>query len=452
MVIGAGPTGSFLALALARRGHAVTVLDRDPGPAADGSWERPGVPQFRQPHAFRSQIAEALRAELPGVLEALVADGAYLAEGQMGVRRSVYEAVFRRALSGEPGVTMLAGSARDIRTDAAGRPVLISDTGISTADLVLNATGRARFLKHRRTAGLDVDSGLAYVSREYQVAPGARDEFYAGARHIWNLPGYLVRVFPSDSNVISTLFVRRADDRDLTVLRHPEAYEAATAAVPPLAALMTADKVRPISRVYPGGAMRNIYRGQLTKDEIDTPGVIHVGDAVFSPSPMYGRGIATSLIQARALLELIDAGHDRDSVTRRFDAWCTGRMLPWFHDQVLDDAGVIGMWDGGDLEIDGRLPSATITRAVAGEPRWRDVIGQYLDMRVLPSALAPVEVAARERIAAGWRPAFADGPDRQELLRVIRGSVNRTSPVRPAFAARSAGSSGHKSPGTSGAA
>src|ERR1041384_4415250 len=149
VVIGAGPTGSFLALALARRGHAVTVLDRDPGPAPDGSWERPGVMQFRQPHALRSQIVDALRAELPEVLEALVEDGVYFADGQMGGRRSVYEAAFRRALAAEPGVTMFTGSARDVRTDAGGRPVLISDAGLGPVDLVLNATGRARFLQHR---------------------------------------------------------------------------------------------------------------------------------------------------------------------------------------------------------------------------------------------------------------------------------------------------------------
>ena len=35
-IIGAGPTGLFLGAALARRGHRVTAVDRDPGPAADG--------------------------------------------------------------------------------------------------------------------------------------------------------------------------------------------------------------------------------------------------------------------------------------------------------------------------------------------------------------------------------------------------------------------------------
>ena len=39
-IVGAGPTGLYLAIALARRNHRVIVIDRDRGPAPDGSWGR----------------------------------------------------------------------------------------------------------------------------------------------------------------------------------------------------------------------------------------------------------------------------------------------------------------------------------------------------------------------------------------------------------------------------
>lgn len=42
-IVGAAPTGIFTAIALARRGHEVTAIDRDPGPDGDGSWNRRGV-------------------------------------------------------------------------------------------------------------------------------------------------------------------------------------------------------------------------------------------------------------------------------------------------------------------------------------------------------------------------------------------------------------------------
>ena len=75
-IVGAGPTGLFTSIALARRGHAVTVVDRDPGPLPDGTWPRAGVMQFHHPHAFRLQVVEALAAEMPEVLDTLAAVGA----------------------------------------------------------------------------------------------------------------------------------------------------------------------------------------------------------------------------------------------------------------------------------------------------------------------------------------------------------------------------------------
>ena len=68
-IIGSGPTGLFLGAALARRGHRVTAVDRDPGPEADGTWPRRGVMQFHHAHAFRGQVLSALQAELPEAYE-----------------------------------------------------------------------------------------------------------------------------------------------------------------------------------------------------------------------------------------------------------------------------------------------------------------------------------------------------------------------------------------------
>ena len=51
-IIGAGPAGLFTGAGLARRGHQVIAVERDPGPAADGSWPRLGVMQFHHAHAL----------------------------------------------------------------------------------------------------------------------------------------------------------------------------------------------------------------------------------------------------------------------------------------------------------------------------------------------------------------------------------------------------------------
>ena len=82
-IIGAGPAGLFTGAGLARRGHEVVAVERDPGPAADGSWPRRGVMQFHHAHAFRNQVTEALRQELPDALSRWVAAGAEPVELQL---------------------------------------------------------------------------------------------------------------------------------------------------------------------------------------------------------------------------------------------------------------------------------------------------------------------------------------------------------------------------------
>jgi 2-polyprenyl-6-methoxyphenol hydroxylase-like FAD-dependent oxidoreductase len=82
VVAGGGPVGIFTATALARRGNDVTLVDRDPGPPADGVWRRAGVMQFEHAHGWRPQVLEAFRAEMPDVVEALLAAGARLEDAR----------------------------------------------------------------------------------------------------------------------------------------------------------------------------------------------------------------------------------------------------------------------------------------------------------------------------------------------------------------------------------
>jgi hypothetical protein len=63
-------------------GHQVIVLERDPaGPPDDPAeaweqWQRPGLNQFRLPHAFLGGFREVLDTELPEVSKALQDAGA----------------------------------------------------------------------------------------------------------------------------------------------------------------------------------------------------------------------------------------------------------------------------------------------------------------------------------------------------------------------------------------
>ena len=153
IIVGAGPTGLTAGAALARRGHRVVAIDRDPGPARDGSWRRRGVMQFEHPHGFRPQVRDLLLAEWPEAWRAWVDLGAESidlsfpgASGVVGVRsrRSTYERALRRAAADIDGLTVRFGHADNL-VERDGRVVgVVVDGAAVEGDLVIDATGRVR--------------------------------------------------------------------------------------------------------------------------------------------------------------------------------------------------------------------------------------------------------------------------------------------------------------------
>src|SRR5215213_8103841 len=124
---GAGPVGLTLGAALARRGHRVVAVDRDPGPAPDGSWRRRGVMQFEQAHGFRPQVRDLLLAEWPEAWDTWVELGAEPIDlglpgneiPTVGVRsrRLTYELALRRASASIDGFTVAIGRADTLVED-----------------------------------------------------------------------------------------------------------------------------------------------------------------------------------------------------------------------------------------------------------------------------------------------------------------------------------------------
>jgi 2-polyprenyl-6-methoxyphenol hydroxylase-like FAD-dependent oxidoreductase len=427
VIVGAGPTGLFTAIALARRGHQVTVIDRDSGPRPDNVWQRKGVMQFHHPHGFRQQVVEALAAEMPDVVDALLGAGAELATppDQPGrllglrCRRLTFERVLRSGAEAEPGVSLRVGHVEDV-IFAGGRAVGVRVDGRHVgADLFVDASGRAvRLARALRAPAEGGHCGIAYVSRQYQLLPGAElGPMNAPIGTVATYVGYQVIVFLHDNRTFSTLFVRASTDQRLAGLRSADVFDAVTRVVPALAAWTDPDRAQPITPVLPGGRLYNHYQGQLNKSgRVALPGLIFVGDAVCTTNPAFGRGVATSLMQAQHLLSLLDSKyHDLAALSYAFDRWCVENIKPWFLDHLQADRDRIRRWSGDDVDLSRPLPSDLIVAAAEVDPSMFQVVGPYLTMHALPASLASIEPRAREIYAGGWRPPIPDGPTRDDL-------------------------------------
>jgi 2-polyprenyl-6-methoxyphenol hydroxylase-like FAD-dependent oxidoreductase len=428
-IVGAGPIGLFSGLALARQGHDVLIVDRDPGPPAAGPWERRGVMQFELPHFFRPIVRQVLLAALPDVWDAIVTAGGRpgrpqgMPEEMTGLccRRSTFERAIRTMAKTEPGITMMTGHADRIVVERGRITGLIIDGRLVEADLVLCAVGRSsRVDDGIRGPGEGGPCGFSYAARQYRARPGAEDPpagYPMGALYA----GYLVIMFPQDDRTLCALIVRASDDHGLVELRRTECFEAATRRIPHLAAWTDPNEFRPITAVRAGAGLTNTYRGQSGSDGRQLPaGLFFVGDAVSTTNPAAGRGVSLGLRQANTLVGMLSTkAADLRDVSGNFDVWCTKNIRPWFLDHVYWDATLLRRFAGYDIDVDARIPSDVICAAADADAAIRPAALSYMSMSALPSVLDAVEGRARAVLRTGWRPPVAAGLDRKELAEAI---------------------------------
>lgn len=427
-VVGGGPVGIYCAIALARAGHSVTLVDRDPGPPQQGEWRRRGVMQFRHPHYFRSTVRQALQEVMPDVWGAVVQAGGVpaLPEGlppemtALQCRRSTFERVLWERAREEPGLRIVSGLAEHFssRGDRVSGVVVAGEA--IPASVVICASGRGGALGDElRAPGVVLDCGFSYVSRMYRSREpgGVPASFPAGA--VYN--GFQAIAFPQDADTLSALIVRASDDEALVALRRTESFDAVVPMIPHLAVGTDPSRFEPLTEVLVGGRLINSYRSLLDDNgRAPLAGVLFVGDAVSTTNPAAGRGTALGLQQAQELLRLLaEAPDEPREVAEAFDRWCTSMIRPWFEDHVQCDAARLAQWAGHDLDVEGPISSDVVVAASAEDPSMTTVTGPYFAMQALPSSLEQLHDQVRERLRSGWRPSYAAGPSRDDLLAAI---------------------------------
>jgi 2-polyprenyl-6-methoxyphenol hydroxylase-like FAD-dependent oxidoreductase len=422
VVVGAGPVGLLCALARARAGDEVTLVEKDPRPVDD--WDRRGVMQFRHPHFFRPQVRMVLEQWAPEVWAAVLAAGGVPATipgmpptlSGLACRRSVFERSFREVVERDPRITTICGEVEQV-TSTEGRVTGVRVGGVDVpADLVLCCTGRTGTLGEEwRPPSEGGPCGQSYVSRMYRAVDGV-DPF--GESHFPKGelgPGYLTIAFPQDDATLSALVVRPTADRTLAGLRHVDAYDKAVSAIPNLAPWTDPERFTPITDVLVGGLLTNTYRGQVTEQA--PSGVVFLGDAVSTTNPSAGRGASLGLLQASAFLELLEA-QGPDAARQAFDEWCTANIKPWYVDHVSWDASLLRRFAGKDVDPEGPMTSDLICDAQQADPEIAATAGPFQAMMALPDVLLAAEERARAVYRSGWR-APVSGPDVQELAAII---------------------------------
>lgn len=431
VIVGSGPIGTFAGLMLARRGHEVLLVDRDPGPPAEARWARRGVMQFELPHFFRWIVRQAICDEVPELWSALLLAGGIPATPPglppevtgLQCRRSTFERTVWTFATAEPGVSRLAGHVDALAVHGGRVGGVVVDGARVDADLVIVSTGRSgRIGDDLRSPAEGGSCGFSYAARQYQARPGV-------ALPDWGMPhrtlhdGYETIVFPQDGGTLTALIVRPTADPRLAGVRGNDGFQMAAGAIPNLAAWTDPAHFVPITDVRSGSNLANLYRGQGIRAGTVLPGVLFLGDTVCSTNPAAGRGVALGMQQAREMVNLLEATADPADVAAGFDKWCDANIRPWFEDHVLWDSSELARFRGEDIDLEGRIPSDVVCACAEVDPTIMAAAGPYLGMLAGPGVLDPVQDKARAVLRTGWRPPFAEGPSCDELAELTLASA-----------------------------
>ncbi len=375
VVAGGGVGGLGAALALARRGHQVLVLERDPLHDATSAedafgWERPGAPQTHQTHGFLARIVVLMRERFPDLLDALVRAGcstmsgtAALGEPRPGdedlsillVRRTTFEWILRRAVQAEPGVEVRSGA--------------------GVAGLITGRGGRGRLAGRRRRAcwrtapsyartwssrppGVgatcrpgSAPSGSACPRRSARAVSctspaGTGPPTRSPPRPAPKLGGDLgflkYLIVPGDGGMLSATLAVRTDDRELRrSLSDPDRFERACRSFPGPDQWFGELDLEPVGGVRPMGGLMNRLRrftdaeGHPTRAQLPRGG----GRAHLYQSPLR-TGLLAGPAPGGAPGRRHRGPRRPDGRAAAYEAACRDQVAPWWHHAVeIDRSG-----------------------------------------------------------------------------------------------------------------
>lgn len=461
VMVGGGVVGLCGGLLLARDGHRVTLLERDPAPppaAIDDAWthwERRGVSQFRMLHYFLPRFREILEAELPDVARALEGAGALRTNviddlpatisggGRPGDerftaltgRRPVVESALSWVAEREPGIEIRRGAAvRGLLTDVERRwpgvprvVGVVTDAGEElTADLVVDVSGRRSPLPQwlaaaggRPPEDEREDSGFVYYGRHFRSHDGSVPPAFGPPLQPYDSVSILL--LPADNGTWGVGLITSARDAALRAARHADVWERILRSYPLAAHWLDGETISDGVEVM--AKLEDRHRRLWTAGSPVATGLVALGDAWACTNPSVGRGASIGLLHAvclRGLLRQVPAG-DRVGLVKRWDELTTDVVEPWYRETVAFDrhrlAEIDAQIEGVACETNDPawVHGEAVRRGGASDP---DLLRATVAMRSLLERSA--DVLARpglvEKAMALVPPAPAPGPSREELV------------------------------------
>ena len=340
------------ALALARRGASVTLLERDATPppgdadAAFFGWPRRGALQFRHPHAFLGLMCNLLADNYPDLLDALYAAGARRLDfkamlppdlarryrpkpGDEAIwgllaRRAVLETVLRRYVRERDNIRIINNITIDgLIADSATEPIQIQGVRVRRdcvaahgpelrADLVIDASGRtSKFPRWLAASGVAIeeqneDAEILYYTRHYRRRPRV-EEPPRGGKHRGNGDlGYIkYGVFPGDNRHFAIIFCLHYEETKLrSAVKDGAKFDAICRSIPGLAPWL-ADDPEATTPPFGIGDIRGVRRRYVKDGKPQALNLFAVGDAALRTNPLYGRGCSTGILHAELLAETL---------------------------------------------------------------------------------------------------------------------------------------------------